>query len=315
MLDSEHALQEHIDRRRWKRAQRELLRLIDTGGLDVSQYTVWGQYACQIDQAFGRDWERREAFWKALRQSIAEAETRRNVRTHKGLIYFRIGTIGLFSGRTFRTVMIWLRRAYEEDRRFYRDPKRKSAYRMLVIVKAFDRFCRKIRNPNMRPVVSKVISTHRARIGRLIGAVYDKTLMGPPVLRGLNWGPFDRLLGRNQYRALVEQSYRGAEWLCDHRIEIERTNLEKYGIAQAILVLCGTTIEGVLLDKPAVRRRVRLRGGGGNKYTLGALVGAYLGTLSGSAELTAGLIFLWFARDSIHPEVGKRSMDDVIDMT
>lgn len=288
--------------------------MIDTGEIEVGQYDVWGRYAGEIERGFRRRWAEREAFWRALYRNVAKAEVRKGTRTHKGLIFFKIGAMGLFCGRTFPSVLRWFGRAYEEDKRLSRFPKQESAYRMLTIVGAFERFCRGIRNQNARRVVGGVVARHRARISRLIGAVYDRTLMDPPLLRGLGWAAFDKLLGRNPYRALVEQNYRGAEWLCSQKKQIERTNLEKYGLAQAVIVLSGTTIEGILLAKPAIRRRVRAMRDRGARYTLDSLTVAYLAGLRGAAELTAGLVFVWFARNLIHPEVGKKAKDFLIDM-
>lgn len=319
-------LRRHISRHCWRRAWRELLRLLESRELSAGDFDLWGRYAGQIETGMGKRWNLREAFWRDLYRSVREAENATATETHKGLIFFKIGGMGLLNGKSFSTARKWLRLAYLEDQRLRQlrlhqlrldepapaIPEQQSAYRMLVILQAFERFCRKIRDQKTRRDIASLVKANRARIGYLIVRVFDVGVANPPDLRSLPWAPFDRLIGRNPYRPLVEQNYRGAEWLCRHREQINRTDLDKYGIAQAAVVLCGTTIEGILNAMPFVRKRVRQRRG--RNFTLGSLTLAYIESLRGNPELTAGLIFLWFARDMIHPAVGRRALDVVIDM-
>jgi hypothetical protein len=238
------------------------------------------------------------------------------VRTHKGLIYFKIGAFTLVLGHRFATASKWYKRAYQEDQITYHEkfpavtatPEEHSAYRMRVIVNAFMRFQAGIRDRQVKQVVDSLVTGHQSRVGRLLVGVYDRSVQHPPEVREISGVAFDRLLGRNPYRVLVEQNYRGAARLCQLREHLEGTNLEKYGVAQAVVVLCGTTVEGVLLNKRGVRKRASRR------PNLAKLMSAYLPTLRRAPELAAGLVFLWFARDMIHPDVARRSKSLVVDL-
>jgi len=306
----------YIKRRQWTRAWRELIRLLDAGVLDVSDYDKWGKLAGIIERGMGRRWDLREKFWREINDAVARAERRAGVRTHKGFVYFKIGTMSLYSGRTFPTAVRWLMKAFEEDERFYKKPRQESAYRMSVIIQAFERFCRGIRSPPVRKHVTGIVNKHRGRIGRFIGGIYDRIILDPMISRRVDTRHFDRLLHRTPYQAIPMQSYRGAEWLCRHKHKINLTILEKYGLAQAIVVLCGSTVEGILLEKQAVRRRARrgMRRQRRPNYNLDRLMIAYIEGFRGAPELTAGLVFVWFSRNQIHPQVQKNLREDFLDM-
>ena len=290
--------------------------MLDNGTLKVTDYDTWGRYGGVIERGFGTDWKQREKFWRNLSQAVARAEARANAQTHKGLLYFKIGAMSLACGRSFPVSVRWFRMAFEEDTRLYSNPWQQSAYRMMVIVKAFDRFCRAIRDPNVRREISAIVTSNRDRIGRFIGGIYDRTVIDSPLLRRVERREFLGIIGDTSYKVLPMQSYRAAEWLCRHKDQINLTILPRYGLAQAAVVLCGTTIEGILLSRKTVRRRIRLQKKRKKRpdYTLGSLIFSYIAGLRGAPELTAALIFIWFARNLIHPHAARRIRDDIIDM-
>ncbi len=182
-------LERYISRRRWRQASGELMRLLATGVLDVTNYDRWGGYAGRIERGLRTRWSHREKFWRGLSRSVSKAEARANARTHKGLLYFKIGAMSLACGRSFPVSVRWFRMAFEEDTRLYSNPWQQSAYRMMVIVKAFDRFCRAIPDPNVRPKISAIVANNRNRIGRFISAIYDRTVIDPPLLRRVDKMP------------------------------------------------------------------------------------------------------------------------------
>lgn len=316
MVGTFGTLDRHLANRKWREAERELFKLINGDVLEVWNYDTWGRYGGAIERGLGRRWEAREKFWKDLGQVVTAAEARTGKVTHKGLIYFKIGAMSLFVGRSLHTSEKWLKRAHQEDMRLFDQnprpdllPQNQSAYRILLIVRAFERFWKNTRNPQIRHFISQLITMRGSRIGQYLGAVYDKSLLHERPLPRLTVVPFDKLLGRNNYRALVEQNYRGAEWLCNRKDELQRTNIEQYGVAHGVIGLCGSTIEGILLANPRVRQRVQ-----GNRYTLDSLTISYLSRPRVAPELAVGLFFIWFARNLIHPAVSKDLKQMIIDM-
>lgn len=306
-----------------------LLRALDDGTLLHTDYDVWGDYAGRVDRLIGSEWERREAFWASIARAVEKAEVRSSQQTHKGLIYFKLGAMSLVVGRPYKTAIHWLRRAYAEDeRRFslsahdgrdYPVPDHQSARRLLSIVEAFRRFSDEVPG---RP--RDIIRRSRGRVGFFLVALYDHALREPAFDRTLSPAPFDRLLGTTAYRGIVEENYRAAAWLCEHATEINRKNHEKYGLAQATLVLCGSAIEGILLANAGVRERYRRTNNprwkkGATKrprwqYELGKLVPAYLDRQRDLPEAAAGLVFIWFARNLVHPDKSRKHRSIPIEM-
>jgi hypothetical protein len=216
-----------------------------------------------------------------------------------------------FSGRKFPTVIRWLERAYEEDRRFFelrheRLPHQESAYRMLLIVRALDRFVRE--NSDAK----HVISTKSSQVGLFFGQVYHYTLSHPPIFPRLSIRAFDQLLRRNPYRVRVEQSYRAAEWMLRQKEDLLKSNLEQYGVAEASVVLCGATIEGILLRNKTVRREVRRKKR--TKPTLGDLAVSYIASCRPTPIMTVALIFVWYARNLIHPGRWKKTKGIIVEI-
>jgi len=298
-----------LSQRKWRQSWAQLLHVLEAGTLSVQEYEAWGGYAGKIENGLGQKWVLRERFWRDLSRIIAGAELREGVRTHKGLIFFKVGAMCLFSGRKFLTVIRWLERAYEEDRRFFdlrheRLPHQQSAYRMLLIVRALDQFVRE--NSDAK----HVISTKGSQVGLFFGQVYDYTLSHPPILPRVNIRAFDQLLRRNPYRVRVEQSYRAAEWMLRQKKDLLGSNLEQYGVAEAAVVLCGTTIEGILLRNKTVRRKLRRK----KIITLGDLAISYIASCRPTPIMTVALIFVWYARNLIHPGRWKKAKGIIIDM-
>src|SRR6266446_6715041 len=114
-----NTIEELIGKSRWRQSWTELLRVLKNGTLSVQEFDTWGSYGGKIERGLGRRWTLRERFWRDLSGVIADAEVHQKVRTHKGLIYFKIGAMCLFNGRRLPTVMRWLERAYEEDQEFF----------------------------------------------------------------------------------------------------------------------------------------------------------------------------------------------------
>ena len=320
-------LNKSIGRRQWANAIRDLFQLLNESILDVREYDSWAKYAGEIDRGLRTRWADRERFWRDLGRCVEKIESTKSVRTHKGLIYFKIGAMGLFTGRTPKTILAWFKRAYQEDEALWeiqrrRIPTEESAYRLLTILRAFDTFCLEISKRAMGQVATSLIRRNRPTIGKLIASVYDRSLAQVMQLPRLSVVPFDKLLGRNTYRVSVEQNYRAAEWLCRKKGELDQTNIEKYGVAQAIVTLCGSTVEGILLRNRTSLKGVQPRGVKTKKGTktkrrspsLDSLVSSYLRNCRPSPELTSGLIFILFARNIIHPDVARRLKPILIDM-
>ena len=239
-------LQSLIKKHRWRESWKELLSVLRVGAMDVREYDTWGRYAGEIETGLRQRWAERERFWRDLNKAVVAAEKQRKVQTHKGLIYFKIGAMALFNGRKYQTVIQWLERAYEEDERLWQQhhqrlPQHESAYRLLHIIRALDHFSKG------SVFARQAISIKGKQIGLFFGQVYDYSLIRMERFVTLGVKAFDQLLGRNIYRVRVEQSYRAAEWILRQMAELEKTNTEKYGVAEAVVVLCATTIEGILL--------------------------------------------------------------------
>jgi hypothetical protein len=310
------SIEQYISKHKWNRAEQELIRSLGNGNIAVEDYNTWGKYAGEIERGMGTNWAARENLWRDLRRVVEEAEVRKGTRTHKGLIYFKLGGMSLLTGRAFATAIRWFERAYKEDQRLFEInheqrlvPHHQSGYRILLIMRAFERFRKSIRNPQIRQLIAQLIHDHPDTIGRYFVALFDRTLVHIRPFPRLSVKAFDDLLGRNIYRVSVEENYRGAEWICNRAEELKRTNIEQYGLAKASIVLCGTTIEGILLNKPTVRRRIHSRW-----YTLDSLTISYLLRSRPRRELAAGLFFTWFARNLIHPAVAKKTKHVLVDI-
>jgi hypothetical protein len=327
MSQTEHQLQKYIQRKQWAKASRELFVLLDTAIIDVGQYDVWGNYAGEIERGLRTRWAARERFWRNLQRYVEKTEATEGIRTHKGLIYFKIGAMSLFTGRSPSTILKWFRRAYEQDQDLWRREHRRlptdeSAYRLLSILGAFDRFCVEIKNRSVGQIVIPRIEANRSAVGKLLASVYDRSLTQIIQLPRLTVAPFDTLLGRNKYRVSVEQNYRAAEWLCTKKTELARMNIEQYGVAQAVVTLCGSTVEGILLRHRGASRGVQPRSKKTKKGTktarrfpsLDSLVSSFLKNCRPTVELASGLIFILFARNLIHPDVARRFKSVIVDM-
>ncbi len=304
-------LQTLIKRHRWHDSWMELLHVLRVGTLDVQKYNTWGKYAGEIETGLKHRWTDRERFWRDMNTAVVAAEKQRKVRTHKGLIYFKIGAMVLFNDGKYHTVIQWLERAYKEDERLWQQnyqrlPQHESAYRLLHIIRALDHFSKE------SVFAKQAINIKGKQIGLFFGQVYDYSLTRTQRVTTLSIKAFDKLLGRNPYRVRVEQNYRAAEWVLLHKAELEKTNTEKYGVAEAVVVLCATTIEGILLSKPAVRLKVPKNQR--KRLTLGGLSVSFISHCRPSPILTVGLVFVWYARNLIHPGRWKRLKKVTVDM-
>lgn len=300
-----------IKGRKWRESWRELLSVLMAGALDVREYDTWGKYAGQIETGLGKRWTDRERFWRNLNRAVTFAEKQKGVQTHKGLIYFKIGAMALFNGGNYQTVMQWLERAYEEDERLWQQghqrlPQHESAYRLLHIIRALDHFSKG------SVYAKQAISIKGKQIGLFFGQVYDYSLTRTQRVATLSIKAFDKLLGRNPYRVRVEQNYRAAEWVLRQKAELEKTNTEKYGVAEAVVVLCATTLEGILLSKSTVRLNVPKNQR--KRMALGDLSVSYIKHCRPSPIMTVGLVFVWYARNLIHPGRWKRFKKLTVDM-
>lgn len=334
-LADREALDGALDRRDERSASTLLLRVLQSGSIDHSHFDLWGEYAGKIEKLIGADWERRFVFWDGLRRILEGLERRSRRPTHKGLVYFKLGAFSLVTGKPLTTAIAWLGKAFREDERLFdaavradKDavlPEQASARRLLSIVEAFKEFSQDVRDARTRDVINNA----QARVGLFFVALYDESIRDVVVFRMLNEAYFDRLLGATAYRGIVQESYRAAAWLCERADEINRTINEKYGLAQATLVLCGSTIEAILLADDLVRRRyraallrkgVRSRTAKGERwqYKLGGLVAAYLNggrkLRPDLPEVAAGLVFIMFARNLIHPEKAQKHRRIPIEM-
>ncbi|MBT3353197.1 MAG: hypothetical protein HOC91_19430 [Nitrospinaceae bacterium] len=335
----ENKLDHIISSQQWRLAQRELLQQISDGFIDVSNYDLWGKYAGEIDRGLEINWSARETFWRALNSAVRQAELVDDIQTHKGLIYFKIGGLSLLTGRSFKTAMKWLNEAHKEDERLWeihheKLPQEQAARRLFIILKAFDQYCKKIRNVNVKSLIMNHLLLNRLEIAQQFIIIFDRSIqeqnsLDPISFRGVGDRTFERLLGRNKFRVTVQQNYDAARWLCGHKEEINKPpTLEKYGLAQATIALCGATLEGVLfsmrslreqirkspLKKPKRKTSIQKKNNRKLNYNLSLLLGFYLQNKHVSPDLAASLIFIWFARDEVHPELANKNYDLHIDM-
>jgi hypothetical protein len=327
-MSSENArIQRLIMKRSSTAASKALLRVIERREIDIAEYDSWGKYAGEIDRGFKSKWSIREKFWRDLYAVIAKIEDERGITTHKGLIFFKIAGMSLLIGRHPKTAIRWLNRAYREDQRLWHrkhapNPEGESGYKALIILKAFDRFCSGIMNRSVGAAVMALMKQNRKAVGKLFVSVFDRTLVQVPALPRLSTAAFDKLLSRNDYRVLVEQNYRAAEWICGKKNDLQRTNLEQYGAAQAVISLCGSSLEGVLLRNPRALKGVSARTfrsvtGVKKKRrfpSLDSLTSSYLKNCRPSPDVASALVFIWFARNLIHPEVARRLKALVVNM-
>lgn len=307
----EHALA----RQRAARASRLLLDLLKARIIDPNEFDTWGRYAGQIDQLFIR--RRRITaslkFWMDLLACIRQAERVSRVHVHKGLILFKIAVRRLSLGYSWPRIARYLAAANLEDRLLYpsrgQDPRGESAYRLLIILRLMDHFLRKIKDPKIRNRISQSLQSGGGKIGTNFLRVYDQTLISPGRVREVPPSVFRQLLGNGQDTVLVAENYAGASFLIRRRREFEQTNLEKYGLAKAAIVLCGSTIEGVL-----ARRRHLTKKLAKGRRNLAVLTRSYLEQKRVEPELISALFFLWFIRDLIHPEVMRGHRGLIVDM-
>ncbi|HEC66472.1 MAG TPA: hypothetical protein ENI23_14390 [bacterium] len=265
----------------------------------------------------------KEKFYKQLLRYLLKLElSSRKALPSIGLTYFKVGTLSLTNGFSYETVFKYLRLSYEDDEKWESKRRRvsrshplakdMSAYRFMQVLKAFLLYSKK--DPRIKRLVAPylIVPEIRKNIHRTFGQTYNKSLASLP-LYSLSWKPFDKLLGRNKYRALVEQNYRGALYLCQKSREIHRrADLAQYGIANAVITMCGATVEGILSKmkylKPTIDTPRPIP-----KPTLGIYCMAYIEHNNPKPTLVAQILFLLSIRNQIHPgNIYNRSVD--IDM-
>jgi hypothetical protein len=85
-----NGIEKLLNQRKWRQSWAQLLHVLKAGTLSVQEYDTWGAYAGKIENGLGRKWALRERFWRDLNRVITGAEQREGVRTHKGLLFFKV---------------------------------------------------------------------------------------------------------------------------------------------------------------------------------------------------------------------------------
>jgi hypothetical protein len=235
-----------------------------------------------------------------------------------GLSYFRLAIQLLLNGSSYSSVLKYLKLAYNDDKKWEKTKRKQppnhlvaedmSAYRVMQILKIIIHYSRESK------IISSIINDPKSRpeVSKKLAILYNRSIYIVPIY-SLGWKPFDILLGRNNYRATVEQNYHGALYLCQSIKLIHRkTNLAQYGIATAIISLCGSVIEGILSklsylkqDKYLIKKKAD-----GRNITLGDYVQAYIRFKKPTNDIRILLLFLLSLRNQIHP--GNRNNNIVL---
>ncbi len=275
--------------------------------LSLKNEEEWLGRADDIDKK--RRTEDQEKFWKEILTYIIYKEKQELKHYHKGHIYLRLAIKKLILGKSYNTVFKYLKLAQKEVKIRYAEsggkpPEDYTSYRFNQVLKCFLRY--KNSQKRCKTIIDLYLKDKNQRklVHKTFCIIYDLSLESTHLKR-LGWSQFDKLLGRNRYRVLVESYYKGALWLCQGINEIHRrTNLEQYGLASAIIALCGATIEGILshnrrlLQAPTIKEKKKK----GKNVTLGDYVWAYIDNLNPAPDLTVMLLFLLSIRNQIHPE-------------
>ncbi len=306
-----------LGKRHAGKAQRVLFDLLRQRLIHPTDCDGWGPDADRIDRLFifrGRV-ARSLSFWRGLLRLIRQAEASGKVHIYKGLILFRIGVRRLLLGHQWSQVERYLSAAYREDKLLYptrgQDPEEQSAFRLLTILRLLHRFARGIGDQSVKSKMSQVLTLGTHRVGREFLRAYDWTLETPRwrALSTLPTRSFRRLVGVGRAAAMVQADYLGADYLVQRRAEYAKTNLQKYGIARAIIVLCGSAVEGVLAGRKHLIENIPK-----NKRSLGSLSLNFLKQQRVPPEVAAALVFIWFARNLIHPAVLRRHRSVLVDL-
>ncbi len=243
-------------------------------------------------------------YWKEILGYIREREQHDSKHYDKGFVYLRLAVGKLLSGKSYVTVLKYLKLSQKEARIKFKGsvdviPEDTTPFRVAQILVCLQQY----RNSEFRKqvVIDKHLNNPKERrfIHQTLCNIYDLTLESPVVL-SLPWAPFDKLLGRNRYRAAINENYDAAVWLCERIDKIHRkTDLEQYGLAKAVIVLCGATIEGILAKNGPLQKNQVLKKK--KRKTLGDWIWAYIDNLKSPPDLTIMFLFLLSIRNQIHP--------------
>lgn len=309
----------------------ELFSKLKSGVVSHENYDNWGKLAGGVDNiifqqpdAYNTRLKISLDFWVELLKVIYSLEKKTKVVTHKGLIFFKFASRKLtLYGYDNRAVIIWLNKAINEDKRLYDKIAREgrsseeiekylwnnqSAFRIRQIIYAYTYYYKTVKkNPDLKKVVS-LLDNAKDEVGQTIASLYDISISIHPA-RNFSIGGryFFSLKNSSRERKLFSfECHEGAKYLINlDPNEIKVHNCADYGIAKAIIILCGSTIEGVLLSKRIVRKKFK------EKYknslpTLGKVMAAYFLTQNNpdkiNIRLFVRLILINYSRNLVHSE-------------
>jgi hypothetical protein len=288
---------------------KRLFKKLREGTIPIEKYNSWGIEAGNIDKLHSTTLESCN-FWKKLLHLIYKVEIQTKKETHKGLIYFKIAGRKLQMGEIkTKSTNYYLNAAVKEDRRFYRLWHLQSAYKVSCILKAYIYFLDLIKNKQLN-IVKKQLDVLSNRVGQAITNYYDSSIFNDPIAErlassffteGLKLPPGERLL-------FIRKCYDAAGSLISRSETFRRANLVPYGISKAIIVLCGSSLEGIFLAKKKIRNKIlkdmkRKNKNASLEYAnLGNALTVFLPTITNKPDLIVGLIIIWWSRNIIHSE-------------
>ncbi len=303
-----------------KDAKKKLFRSIQSNRDFAFSTDSWSGYANQIINKI-KPLDSKEKFWNDLNQTLTEAEAIHGDTIYRGVVYWALSSVALWRGDPYGQIYKLLNLAYQQDVAYFLATERiitqqvaehkagkLAAGRLINILHlTIDEVNKHYKtDPDLRIVRSFLSQReNRKSFNKNIASVFNNQFQNA-YLNSLSWKPLDLLIGRNPYRAHIQSFYEAAKWLVHEQEKIEDTNLEKYGLTYAVMLLSGTFIEGVLLKLPKVRRNL----GNGNP-TFGKIVRAYFRAYSRnlSKEISASLRILLYYRNKIHPSAFQRKID------
>jgi hypothetical protein len=101
--------------------------------MDDDEHSDWMLFAAQLEAHYGRFHEdtKQKTMWKEVFKSLQSSETKLSYLIYKGDVLVRLAMVSLIDTGNLDDIVNWLNKAQEEDRKFFKKPEYRPAYKML----------------------------------------------------------------------------------------------------------------------------------------------------------------------------------------
>jgi hypothetical protein len=217
-----------------------LLRSLGTGVVpDAKDPTCleYMEFACQLEGHLLNNKRDRDAYllWKRVHKAVAKSESRFRYHIYKGHILVRIALSSLPAGADLDEFLDVLRQAYEEDKAYYNNPDRRSAYKILSFVHPIAMFkndlwpCERDVRKQLANRLVIALSMNRSRVGM----AFHPDAVKKTLAECIPTNP-----------ALLTVAKENAQEMLDAAEAAEK----KHAFAKSVMFLIGGIVESVLLD-------------------------------------------------------------------